>query len=94
MDKPNKQLFTYKTAGFNFVFHQVVEGTKCISRITTCVITDLETGRTANFSVSCHYKDRYTRKEGRKHALAKAITLLDRAERTLVWAEYFKVVKK
>lgn len=69
---------------------------KAIIRSVECSVFDVlgvdETKLISKSTVTCYYKDRFTREMGRKQALRRALfyTNLTKAERSLVWEGYHR----
>lgn len=86
----NKFMFAVLGVGFSFEYGADKQG----RRTTTCLACNQRNGATLKETVTCSLEDRFSKKTGRKAALAKAIRHLDVASRTQIWAEYFKHVNK
>jgi len=85
------------------MLHVPVAECKLCSHLTKCILTytedidsedKLET--TSHGTTYCSKKDIYTRKVGRKRAMAKAFEKsgVDKETRKLIWDEYFKWCKQ
>ncbi len=59
-----------------------------ISHFTYCKMDDNLLEKT-----SCSVKDNFCKATGRKIALKRAIELLPKKERTLIWNDYFKITR-
>lgn len=91
----NKHLFEYKHITFNFEYgNGITYVGKFVhpTRVTTCIMVC--DGVESRVTVSCNYKDRYSKQAGRKAALTKTIRSADKATRKAIWELYFEKVKK
>ena len=71
-----------------------------MSHKTICVLTYINSGEDLNTTLTgvtyCSKKDIYTRKDGRKKTMAKALKKsdIDKETRKQIWDEYFKWCKQ
>ena len=62
-------------------------------KVTVCTLTNLKTGDVVNTGYAyLHPGERFSKKQGRKIALARAMSPLTKLQRYYIWTEYLHTV--
>ena len=79
------------TIDFKHQILSILTKTATVRAVTDCIING---GYPVRGSSRCHVHDQFDRSVGRKISLTRAIYGFSKADRTIIWNEYFKHCKK